>query len=588
MGHLRTHYTNQCTIENVGHVVTLNGWVHRRRDLGGLIFIDLRDRYGLVQVVFNPEVSPEATKIADQVRSEYVISVTGKLVQRAPENINPKLETGQVEIIAENIYIFNEAKTPPFQIEERVEVDEAVRLKYRYIDLRRPKMQQTFVIRHRAMQWIRRFLDEHGFLELETPMLIKSTPEGARDFLVPSRMHKGNFYALPQSPQLFKQLFMVAGMERYFQFARCFRDEDLRADRQPEFTQVDIEVSFMSPEELMELTEEMMAGVFKTILGIEVERPFPRFTYHEVMERFGTDKPDLRFGMELVNVSEIVKDSSFKVFAGTIQNGGQVKAINAKGCAHFTRKEIDQWGKQAEKWGAKGLAWLAFKPEGIKGSIAKFLSEEEIEMISKACNVETGDLLFFVADKPDVVAEVLGNLRLALGKELGLIDESQYRFCWVTDFPLFEYSEEDGRYYAKHHPFTRPIDADISRLETEPDKVLAKAYDLVLNGYEIGGGSQRIYETELQKRIFSVLGIKQEEAKEKFGFLLEALEYGAPPHAGLALGFDRIVMLLAGVNNLRECIAFPKTTSASCLLTEAPSPVDKEQLDELHIQIKNE
>jgi len=586
MEHFRTHRTDQCTKEWVGQTITLNGWVQKRRDLGGLIFIDLRDRHGVVQVVFNPEIAPEATEIADQVRSEYVIAVTGKLVERAPENVNPKLKTGEVEVVGERIHIFNPAKTPPFLINDQVEVDEAVRLKYRYIDLRRPKMQRTMMIRHQAMQCVRRFLDERGFIEMETPMLTKRTPEGARDYLVPSRVHEGSFYALPQSPQLFKQLFMVAGMERYFQFARCFRDEDLRSDRQPEFTQIDIEVSFMPQEELMSMMEEMIALLFKEIIGVEVPLPFPRLTYQEAMDRYGSDKPDLRFGMELVDLSEIVKHSSFRVFAGAVQNGGQVKAINAKGCAGFSRKEIDVWSKQAEVWGAKGLAWLSFKEDGVKGSVAKFLSEDEIRAIAEATGAETGDLLFFVADKPQVVADVLGNLRLRLGKELGLIDESQYRFAWVTEFPLLEYSEEDGRYYAMHHPFTSPMDEDLPLLDSDPDKVRAKAFDMVLNGYEIGGGSQRIYQREVQEKMFAALGISPEEVKEKFGFLLEAFEYGAPPHGGIAFGFDRIVMLLAGANNLRECIAFPKTASASCLMTEAPSPVEDQQLEELHIEVR--
>ncbi|MBA4492981.1 aspartate--tRNA ligase [Paenactinomyces guangxiensis] len=582
----RTHQASKCTKEIVGQKVTLNGWVQKRRDLGGLIFIDLRDRSGIVQVVFNPEISPEAVRVAEKVRSEYVLSVTGKIVARSPETVNPKMATGEVEVQCEKVHIFNPAKTPPFMIQDQAEIDEAVRLKYRYLDLRRPKMQQTLFIRHRAMQVVRRFLDEHGFIEMETPMLTKSTPEGARDYLVPSRVQKGSFYALPQSPQLFKQLFMVAGMERYFQFARCFRDEDLRADRQPEFTQIDIEASFLPPETFLSMMEEMVSRLFKETIGAEVKTPFERLTYREAMNRFGSDKPDLRFGMELIDLSEVLRQTSFKVFAGTIAGGGQVKAINVKGCAGWSRKEIDHWGKVAVQLGAKGLAWLAFKEDGVKGSVSKFLSEQEITEISKATQAKTGDLLFFVADQAKVVANVLGELRLRIAKELKLINQNQFKFAWITEFPLLEYSEEDGRYYAMHHPFTMPMEEDIPLLRTEPGKVRAKAYDMVLNGYEIGGGSQRIYQREVQELMFDALGISMQEAKEKFGFLLEAFEYGAPPHGGIAFGFDRIVMLLCGHSNMRECIAFPKTASASCLLTEAPSPVDEKQLEELNICLR--
>jgi len=582
----KTHHCGELRKEHVGQEVVLNGWVHKQRDFGGLIFLDLRDRSGLVQVVCNPETSPAAVEIAQKARSEYVLAVRGKVISRSPETVNPKLETGEIEVQAEEIEILTPAKTPPFVIQDQVDVDEPVRLKYRYLDLRRPVMQQTLILRHRAMQVVRRFLDERGFIEVETPMLTKSTPEGARDYLVPSRVHPGEFYALPQSPQLFKQLLMVAGMERYFQIARCFRDEDLRADRQPEFTQIDIEASFLPQEAFLEMMEEMVATLFRETIGVEVERPFPRITYREAMEKYGSDKPDLRFGMELVDLSQIVRNSGFKVFSSTVAAGGRVKAINVKGCAGWSRKEIDSWGEKAQQLGAKGLAWLAVKEEGRKGPVAKFLSEEEWERVREATEAETGDLLLFVADRPEVVAQVLGELRLMLGKHLNLIDPNVYRFAWITEFPLLEYDEETKRYYAMHHPFTMPVEDDIPLLKTDPGRVRAQAYDMVLNGYEIGGGSQRIHRREVQEAMFEALGLSMEEAREKFGFLLEAFEYGAPPHGGIAFGFDRLVMLLAGRSNLRDCIAFPKTASASCLMTEAPSPVDERQLDELHITVR--
>jgi aspartyl-tRNA synthetase len=584
----KTHHCGELRKENVGQEVILNGWVHKQRDFGGLIFLDLRDRSGLVQVVCNPEVSPFAVETAQRVRSEYVLAVKGKVISRSPETVNPRLETGEIEVQAEEIEILNPAKTPPFLIQDQVDADEPVRLKYRYLDLRRSVMQQTLILRHRAMQVVRRFLDERGFVEVETPILTKSTPEGARDYLVPSRVHPGEFYALPQSPQLFKQLLMVAGMERYFQIARCFRDEDLRADRQPEFTQIDIEASFLPKEAFLEMMEEMVATLFRETIGVEVERPFPRLTYREAMEKYGSDKPDLRFGMELVDLSEIVRNSGFKVFASTVASGGRVKAINVKGCAGWSRKEIDGWGETAQQLGAKGLAWLAVKEEGRKGPVAKFLSEEEWVRIREATGAEMGDLLLFVADQPGVVAQVLGELRLKLGQHLNLIDPSVYRFAWITEFPLLEYDEETKRYYAMHHPFTMPVEEDIPLLKSDPGRVRAQAYDMVLNGYEIGGGSQRIHRREVQEAMFEALGLSMEEAREKFGFLLEAFEYGAPPHGGIAFGFDRLVMLLAGRSNLRDCIAFPKTASASCLMTEAPSPVDERQLDELNITVRKE
>lgn len=579
----RTLFCGQVGKEQIGQEITLNGWVQKRRDLGGVIFVDLRDREGLVQVVFNPEYNKSAWEQADKVRSEYVLSVTGKVVERAPEAVNPKLKTGEIEVHVSEITILNDAKTPPFQIEDELEVDEQIRLKYRYLDLRRPEMQRTFVLRSKAVKAFRDFLDEHGFLEVETPILQKSTPEGARDYLVPSRVHPGEFYALPQSPQLFKQLLMVSGFERYYQIARCFRDEDLRADRQPEFTQVDIETSFLSSEDLLPMMEKMVAHVFKRTLGVEVPTPFPRLTYAEAMDRYGSDKPDVRFGMELTDVSDVVANSDFKVFASTVAGGGQVKAINAKGCGHYSRKEADDLGKFASRYGAKGLAWMGFKDGEVKGPIAKFFKEEEIATLKQRLDVTEGDLLLFVADKPKVVADALGALRSKLGAELGLIDHSKFAFLWVVDFPLVEWDEEAGRYVALHHPFTRPKDEDLHLFDTDPGKMRAQAYDMVLNGYELGGGSMRIFTRDIQEKMFKILGHTPEEAREKFGFLLDAFEYGTPPHGGIALGLDRLIMLLANRTNLREVIAFPKTASASDLMVHAPDQVDEAQLKDLHI-----
>ncbi|MBB3867560.1 aspartate--tRNA ligase [Parageobacillus toebii NBRC 107807] len=585
----RTYYCGEITEKAIGEKVVLKGWVQKRRDLGGLIFIDLRDRTGIVQVVFSPEVSKEALNVAEKVRNEYVLSVEGTVVAREEGTINPNLPTGKIEIQAERITIINEAKTPPFVIADQTDVAEEVRLKYRYLDLRRPVMFRTLQLRHRVTKAIRDFLDGEGFLEVETPILTKSTPEGARDYLVPSRVHPGEFYALPQSPQIFKQLLMVAGFERYYQIARCFRDEDLRADRQPEFTQIDIETSFMSQEEIMQLTERMMAYVMKMAKGIDISLPFPRMSYDEAMSRYGSDKPDTRFGLELVDVSEIVKNSSFKVFAGAIANGGQVKAINVKGAAdQYSRKDIDALAEFVARYGAKGLAWLKVEEDGLKGPIAKFFTEEEQNGLIRTLEAEAGDLLLFVADHKTVVANALGALRVKLGKDLNLIDETKFNFLWITDWPLLEYDEEDGRYYAAHHPFTMPVREDLPQLETNPEKVRAQAYDLVLNGYELGGGSMRIFEREVQEKMFRALGFTEEEARKQFGFLLEAFEYGTPPHGGIALGLDRLVMLLAGRTNLRDTIAFPKTASASCLLTEAPSPVSEQQLEELHLVVNSE
>jgi aspartyl-tRNA synthetase len=585
----RTHYCGEVTEQAIGEKVSLKGWVQKRRDLGGLIFIDLRDRTGIVQVVFSPEVSEEALKVAETVRGEYVLDIEGTVVAREEGTINPNLPTGKIEVQAERVTIINEAKTPPFVIDDRTDVSEDVRLKYRYLDLRRPVMFNTFKMRHQVTKAIRDFLDEEGFLEVETPILTKSTPEGARDYLVPSRVHPGEFYALPQSPQIFKQLLMVAGFERYYQIARCFRDEDLRADRQPEFTQVDIETSFMSQEDIMAMVERMMARVMKVAKGIDLPIPFPRMSYDEAMSRYGSDKPDTRFAMELVDLSEQVKGCGFKVFASAVENGGQVKAINVKGAADkYSRKDIDGLTEFVSRYGAKGLAWLKVEEDGLKGPIAKFFTEEEQKGFKQALDAETGDLLLFVADKKSVVADSLGALRLKLGKDLKLIDETKFNFLWVTDWPLLEYDEEEGRYYAAHHPFTMPVREDLPLLETEPDKVRAQAYDLVLNGYELGGGSLRIFERAVQVKMFEALGFTEEEARAQFGFLLEAFEYGTPPHGGIALGLDRLVMLLAGRSNLRDTIAFPKTASASCLLTEAPSAVDEAQLQELHLSLNLE
>lgn len=582
----RTYFCGEVPATAIGEEITVKGWVQKRRDLGGLIFIDLRDRTGIVQVVFNPDLSPEALGIAEKIRSEYVLSVRGKVVAREEGTINKNLKTGTIELQAEEVIIINESKTPPFAITDNAEVSEDLRLSYRYLDLRRPVMFETFKMRHKATKAIRDFLDGEGFLDIETPILTKSTPEGARDYLVPSRVHEGEFYALPQSPQIFKQLLMVSGIERYYQVARCFRDEDLRADRQPEFTQIDIETSFMSQEDIQDLTERMMAKVMKEVKGIELSLPLPRMTYDEAMSRYGIDKPDTRFAMELIDVSNIVKDSGFKVFAGAVESGGQVKALNVKGAAsNYSRKDIDALGEFAARYGAKGLAWMKMEEEGLKGPIAKFFQDEDGKGLIEVTGAEAGDLLLFVADKKSVVADALGNLRNKLGKELNLIDESKFNFLWVTDWPLLEYKEEDGRYYAAHHPFTMPVREQISLLDENPGEVKAIAYDLVLNGYELGGGSLRIFERTIQEKMFEVLGFTPEEANEQFGFLMEAFEYGTPPHGGIALGLDRLVMLLSGRSNLRDTIAFPKTASASCLLTDAPSEVSESQLKELSLKV---
>ena len=585
MSMLRTHQCGLLTKADVGTQVTLNGWVQRRRDLGGVLFIDLRDRSGIVQVVFNPDFSGEALAVADRARNEYVLAVSGTVVERSADTKNPNLETGEIEVRITEIEIMNAAKTPPFFIEDGVEVDEQVRLKYRYLDLRRPEMQRSLYLRSKAAKVFRDYLDENGFVEVETPILTKSSPEGARDYLVPSRVHPGEFFALPQSPQLYKQLLMVGGVERYYQIARCFRDEDLRADRQPEFTQVDIETSFLSRDQLLDMMEELCVKLFKTTLDLDIPRPFQRLTYADAMGKYGSDKPDLRFGLELRDVSDIVATSGVKVFASVVAGGGIVKALNAKGCASWSRKELDDLAPFASRYGGKGLAWIQIKDGEWKGPIVKFFNEAVIAALTERLDAQEGDVLIFSADKAKVVYDVLGNLRLKVGKDLGLINENEYKFAWVIDFPLLGYDEENKRYVAEHHPFTRPHDEDLHYFDTDPGKIRAQAYDLVLNGYEVGGGSMRIYKRDVQEKMFDALGFSPELAREKFGYLLDAFEYGTPPHGGMAYGFDRLVMLIANQSSLRVVIAFPKTASATCLMMSAPSPVDEEQLEELSIRV---
>lgn len=579
----RTVYCGKVSEDLLGEVITVKGWVQKRRDLGGLIFIDLRDREGIIQVVFNPDFSKEALEIAENVRSEYVLEITGKVVNRDASVINKNIATGMLEIEANEITILNKAKTTPFYIEDGVSVSDDKRMQYRYLDLRRPEMTKSFILRHEITKSIRNYLDNNGFIDIETPYLTKSTPEGARDYLVPSRVHPGHFYALPQSPQLFKQLLMGAGFDRYYQVVRCFRDEDLRGDRQPEFTQIDIETSFLEADEIQGFTEELLRKVMKETKGIDISLPLPQMSYDEAMSRYGSDKPDIRFDLELIQLNEIVKDSSFKVFSGAIENGGEVKAINAKGAANkYSRKDIDGLGEFVGRYGAKGLAWLKMEEDGLKGPIAKFFTEDAERLIA-ATNAEPGDLLLFVADKKSIVADALGALRNKLGKELELIDETRFAFLWIIDWPLLEYDEENRRYTAAHHPFTMPKESDIDKLTTSPGEVYAQAYDIVLNGYELGGGSLRIHTRELQEKMFAALGFSKEEAEEQFGFLLEALDYGFPPHGGIALGLDRLAMLLAGKENIREVIAFPKNGRASDPLTSAPSVVSEAQLDELSL-----
>ncbi len=585
----RTTYCGLVTEAFLGQEITLKGWVNNRRDLGGLIFVDLRDREGIVQVVFNPAFSEEALKIAETVRSEYVVEVQGTVTKRDPETVNPKIKTGQVEVQVTNIKVINKSETPPFSInEENVNVDENIRLKYRYLDLRRQELAQTFKMRHQITRSIRQYLDDEGFFDIETPVLTKSTPEGARDYLVPSRVHDGEFYALPQSPQLFKQLLMISGFDKYYQIVKCFRDEDLRADRQPEFTQVDIEMSFVDQEDVMQMGEEMLKKVVKEVKDVEINGAFPRMTYKEAMRRYGSDKPDTRFEMELIDVSQLGRDMDFKVFKDTVENDGEIKAIVAKGAAEqYTRKDMDALTEFVNIYGAKGLAWVKVVEDGLTGPIGRFFETENVETLLTLTGAEAGDLIMFVADKPNVVAQSLGALRVKLAKELGLIDETKLNFLWVTDWPLLEYDEDAKRYVAAHHPFTSPKEADIAKLGTAPEEAEANAYDIVLNGYELGGGSIRIHDGELQEKMFEVLGFTKEQAQEQFGFLLDAFKYGAPPHGGIALGLDRLVMLLTNRTNLRDTIAFPKTASATCLLTNAPGEVSDKQLEELSLRIRH-
>lgn len=574
------------TEKDCGKELTLAGWVNTRRDHGGLIFIDLRDRSGIVQVVMSPQYGEDAFHKAEDVRSEYVLAIRGIVRERSPETVNPKMQTGKIEVVVSEMRVLNKAKTPPFYVEDGIDVDETVRLKHRYIDLRRPEMQRNLIMRHKIVHEMRQFLDAHDFLEVETPILTKSTPEGARDYLVPSRVNPGKFYALPQSPQLFKQLLMVSGLERYFQIARCFRDEDLRADRQPEFTQLDIELSFEDQDFILDLMEHMMQRIFKNVLNVDIQIPFKRITWDDAMNLYGSDKPDLRFDMHFYDISDLLRDTGFKVFRNVLDNGGIVKAITVKGDAAIPRRELDGLMDYVGNYGAKGLAWIGFNKDGsLKCQIAKFLGEDKIREIGKFCEAENGDLILIIADKPKVVAQALGELRLEMARRMNLIDENEFCFRWVTDFPMFEYSEEDKRWVAEHHPFTAPRDEDVQYLLTDPSKVYAKAYDMVLNGVEAGGGSLRIYQEELQEKVFKAIGITHEEAQEKFGFLLDAFRYGAPPHAGIALGLDRLVMLMLRLGSIRDVIAFPKTQSAIDQMTQAPSEVVDMQLKELHIRV---
>lgn len=582
----RTHRCTELSAANVGQEVVVMGWVQRRRNLGQILFITLRDRSGLLQLSFNENTEKEVFEKAETLRSEYVIAARGTVVSRGTD-ANKSMQTGDIEIDVKELRILSEAETTPFEILENIDTKEELRLKYRYLDLRRPDMQKNLILRSKVAQSVRRFLETEGFLEIETPMLTKSTPEGARDYLVPSRVHPGNFYALPQSPQLFKQLLMVSGYDRYFQIVKCFRDEDLRADRQPEFTQIDMELSFVDADDVMSVNERLIHQVFKETMGIEVQLPIQRMTYKEAMDRFGSDKPDLRFGVELQDLTEVVKGCGFAVFENAIANGGTVRAINAKGMGDLGRKQIDALVKYGQDFGAKGVAWHQIKTDGEeKSSFAKFLNEETLSAIKEKMGADKDDLILVVADKLSVVFATLGALRLEVARRLDLINKDEFRFVWITEFPLLEYDEEAGRYVAMHHPFTMPMDEDLPLMETNPGAVRAKAYDLALNGCELGGGSIRIYQNDIQKRMFNLLGFTDEQAEERFGFLLNAFKYGVPPHGGLAFGLDRMIMLMSGAESIRDVIAFPKVKDASCLMTEAPGLVDQKQLDELAIAIQ--
>ncbi len=581
----RTHYCGEVSTEDIGKRVRVAGWVDTTRDHGGVVFTDLRDRTGKVQIVFSPEISEELVEKAKKLKHEYVIAVEGEVRRRPPGTENPKLKTGEVEIYAEKLQILNRSLPLPFPIEDEVKVGEETRLKYRFLDLRRKKMMENIVFRHKLYQTVRRVFNEEGFIEIETPYLTKSTPEGARDFLVPSRIYPGKFYALPQSPQLFKQILMVSGFDRYYQIARCFRDEDLRADRQPEFTQIDFEMSFVTERDVMAVAEKVLRELYRELLGVEIGE-IPVMTYDEAMARFGTDRPDTRFGLELKEITDIAKECQFKVFRTVAEKGGIVKAINFKGGAKLSRKEVEDLTKFVGIYGAKGLAWIKVLPDGLQSPIVKFFSEGEMNRILERLEAEPGDILFFVADKPEVVNAALSNLRLKLGKMAGLIDENKVNVLWVVDFPMFEWNEDENRWEALHHPFTSPKEEDIDKILEDPGSVRARAYDMVLNGVEIGGGSIRIHREDVQEKVFKVIGLSDEEAKERFGFLLEALKYGAPPHGGMAFGLDRLCAIMRGEESIRDVIAFPKTQRGQCLLTGAPDTVRPQQLEELHIEVK--
>ncbi len=580
----RTHTCNELGTDQLDQEVVLMGWVLRRRDHGGVIFIDLRDRWGITQIVFNPEINPEEHKKAHQLRSEWVLAIRGRVEARPGDMANPKLKTGAIEVLVNELRILNTSETPPFPLDEDTEISDNLRLQYRYMDLRRPEMADKLIMRHKATMAVRNFLNENNFLEIETPVLTRSTPEGARDYLVPSRVNAGRFYALPQSPQLFKQMLMMSGMDRYFQIVRCFRDEDLRADRQPEFTQIDMELSFVHEEEIISITEGMIKNLFAATRGIELAPPFKRMTYDESMRRFGTDRPDTRFGLELIDLTEDLRGCGFKVFNSIIEKGGVVKAINAKGCANFSRKDLDNLTEYAGRFGARGMAWIKIKEDEWQSPITKFFNADEIAAMGKTLDARPGDLILFGADNLNIVQQVLAELRLELARRLQLVDKNVFNFIWVTDFPLLEYDHEQKRHTAVHHPFTAPHEDQVELLETDPGKVKSRAYDLVLNGNEIGGGSIRIHRKDMQEKVFAALGIDRKEAEEKFGFLLRALELGAPPHGGIAFGVDRLMMILTGSDSIRDVIAFPKTQKATCPLTEAPAPVSRKQLTELSLR----